>query len=238
MRTRYKPGERPLPMGLKIVYEDGDIVAVNKPAGLLTMATDRESERTAYFIMTDYVRKGYSKSRNRIFIVHRLDRETSGILIFAKNERTKFRLQEDWENTRKKYLAVVHGRLPAKEDVIQSYLEETSVNRVRSTNNKRKGKPSETAYIVLKQTKAMALLEVDLLTGRKHQIRVHLSEAGYPVVGDKKYGQEDDAHSRLALHAYSICFTHPTTGERLLLETQPPPYIESLVGKLAQPAAE
>lgn len=234
MRTRKKARGRPLPEGLVMIYEDSDILAVNKPAGLLTVATEREGTRTAYFILTDYVRKGSSKSRNRIFIVHRLDRETSGILIFARNERAKFRLQDDWENTLKKYLAVVHGKPARLADTIRSYLEEVSVHKVRSTHDARRGRLSETAYTVLKQTRNMALLEVDLLTGRKHQIRVHLAEAGYPVVGDKKYGLANDTHSRLALHARSISFTHPSTGERLTLEAKAPPYIEALIGKLEQ----
>jgi RluA family pseudouridine synthase len=230
VRTRNKSGYRALPHGLAIIHEDADIVVVNKPAGLLTVATDREAGRTAYFILTDYVRKGQAKSRNRVFIVHRLDRETSGVLIFAKSERAKFRLQEDWENTRKKYLAVVHGAPRRRADTISTLLEEVSVHTVRTTRDPRRGRLAKTAYTVLKKTKAMALLEVELLTGRKHQIRVHLAEAGTPIVGDRKYGLDGDRHSRLALHALSVCFTHPTTGNRLTLEAKPPPIFESLVG--------
>ena len=230
MRTRNRSGFRPLPHGLAIIHEDAQIIAVNKPAGLLTVATEREATRTAYFILTDYVRKGCPKSRNRVFIVHRLDRETSGVLVFAKNDHAKRRLQDDWENTRKKYLAVVHGRVRNRTDTISTRLEEVSVHSVRTTGDPRRGRAAQTAYTVLKQTVRMALLEVDLLTGRKHQIRVHLAEAGHPVVGDKKYGMADDKHSRLALHALSISFAHPATGARLTLEAAPPPYFESLVG--------
>ena len=104
-----RPKTKPLPQGLVIIHEDRDIIVVDKPPGLLTMGTDKEKSRTAYFILTDYVRKGYAKSRKRIFIVHRLDRDTSGILVFAKSEEAKLRLQGQWEETKKKYLAVVHG---------------------------------------------------------------------------------------------------------------------------------
>ena len=205
---------------------------VDKPAGLLTMGTDSEKSRTAYFFLTDYVRKGYSKSRNRIFIVHRLDRETSGILIFAKNVETKFRLQDQWKDTKKKYLAVVHGQCAKTSGTITTYLAENKAHVVYSTSDKAKGKLSSTAYTVLKQTKDFALLELDLLTGRKHQIRVHLAGIGHAVVGDHKYGTGDRDHTRLALHASSISFKHPSIGQQLTFESKIPAYFSQLVGKV------
>jgi RluA family pseudouridine synthase len=232
MRRRSEPGAKSLPRGLVILYEDRDILVVDKPAGLLTMGTDTDKTRTAYFILTDYVRKGYSKSRNRIFIVHRLDRETSGILVFAKNVEAKLRLQEQWKETEKKYLAVVHGRFERKSETITTYLAENKAHFVYSTSDTRKGKLSQTAYKVLKETKDFALLEVDLLTGRKHQIRVHLAGIGHAVVGDEKYGKGGRDHARLALHARAISFKHPFSGKRVTFETNVPEYFHRLVGSV------
>jgi RluA family pseudouridine synthase len=230
MRRHTGPSGKRLPGGLAIIHEDRDIIVVDKPPGLLTISTDREKSRTAYFILTDYVRKGVAKSRNRIFIVHRLDRETSGILLFAKNEAAKFRLQSQWRDTKKKYLAVVHGRCEKREETITTYLAENQAHGVYTTNDARKGKLAHTAYKVLKRTKDFSLLELDLLTGRKHQIRVHLAAIGHPVVGDPRYGRERKARYRLALHAKSISFAHPFSGEPLSFEAKAPAYFTALVG--------
>jgi 23S rRNA pseudouridine1911/1915/1917 synthase len=228
--NRSGPGARFLPRGLAVLFEDRDILVVDKPPGLLTMATDSEKTRTAYFILTDYVRKGYSKSRNRIFIVHRLDRDASGILVFAKSMEAKLRLQGQWNETEKRYLAVVHGRCERKAETITTYLAENKAHVVYSTSDNAKGKLSRTAYRALKQTKDYTLLEVDLLTGRKHQIRVHLAGIGHPIVGDRKYGKGDSGRTRLALHARSMAFKHPISGERLTFETNVPAYFNQLVG--------
>ena len=232
MYKRSTSNHKPLPHGLVILYEDSDVLVVDKPAGLLTMGTDSDKTRTAYFLLTDYVRKGYSKSRNRIFIVHRLDRETSGIVIFAKNVEAKIRLQERWKDTEKKYLAVVHGQCAKPSGTITTYLAENKAHIVYSTSDRTKGKLSSTGYKVLKQTKNFALLELDLLTGRKHQIRVHLAGIGHAVVGDRKYGKGDRDHTRLALHAISISFKHPFFGQQLTFESQVPVYFNQLVGKV------
>ncbi len=229
-----RPKTKPLPQGLVIIHEDRDIIVVDKPPGLLTMGTDKEKSRTAYFILTDYVRKGFARSRKRIFIVHRLDRDTSGILVFAKSEEAKLRLQGQWEDTKKKYLAVVHGKFENSSDTITTYLIENKAHNVYSTSDATKGKLAHTAYKVLKETKDFALLEVDLLTGRKHQIRVHLAGLGHPVVGDRKYGKGNEARTRLALHARSISFRHPFSGEQLTFETKAPEYFNKLVGSLTR----
>jgi RluA family pseudouridine synthase len=231
---RPRPSTKILSEGLVIIHEDRDILVVDKPPGLLTMGTDREKARTAYFILTDYVRRGCAKSKNRIFIVHRLDRETSGILIFAKSEEAKYFLQSHWKETKKKYLAVVHGKCEKWSDTITTYLVENKGHRVYSASDTTKGKLSHTAYRVLKETKDLALLEVDLLTGRKHQIRVHLADIGHPVVGDRKYGKGTKAHKRLALHAKSISFRHPFNGNQITFETKVPEYFNRLVGRLDQ----
>lgn len=262
MKTRSRPGPWRLPMGLAILYEDWDILVADKPAGLLTIATSREKARTAYFILTDYLRKGSAKSRRRLFIVHRLDRETSGVLVFAKNIEAKLRLQEQWKGreTDKKYLAVVHGRVTKQSGVITTYLAENKAHVVYSTPDAAKGKLSQTVYRVLRQTEDFSLLEVEPLTGRKHQIRVHLAGIGHPVVGDDKYGREyrvqraahpaarpdrrtgglADARlgrrlstrlsKRLALHARSLSFKHPSTGELLTFESAVPAVFGGLVG--------
>ena len=225
------PKKRHQPRGLEILYEDKDIIVVDKPAGLVTIGTANNKTNTAYYKLTDYVRKGNSKSRNRIFIVHRLDQSTSGVLVFAKNEEAKFRLQSQWKDTEKKYVAVVYGQLAKKEDVISSYLAENKVYIVYSTTDTTKGKLARTAYKVLKESRQFSLLEINLLTGRKNQIRVHLADKGHPVVGDRKYGKPKDAFRRLALHSKSISFKHPTTGRQMTFETRMPSYFNELVEK-------
>jgi RluA family pseudouridine synthase len=232
MKRSSGPEDRHPLKGLVIIYEDRDILVVDKPPGLLTIGTDTEKSRTAYFILTDYLRKGCSRSRKRLFIVHRLDRDTSGILVFAKSEQAKFYLQTHWNETSKKYLAVVHGKCQKSSETISTYLVENKAHNVYSTSDATKGKLSHTAYKVLKETRDFTLLEVDLLTGRKHQIRVHLANIGHPVVGDEKYGKKDVAHKRLALHSMSISLTHPFSQKRLTLRTRIPPYFKQLVGSL------
>ena len=232
MYKRSTSNHKFLPHGLLILHEDRDVLVVDKPAGLLTMGTDSDKTRTAYFFLTDYVRKGYSKSRNRIFIVHRLDRETSGVVIFAKNIEAKVRLQDQWKDTEKKYLAVVHGQCARMSGTITTYLAENKAHIVYSTSDRTRGKLSTTGYKVLKQTKDSALLELDLWTGRKHQIRVHLAGIGHAVIGDRKYGKEDRDHTRLALHARSISFKHPFSRQQLTFEAQVPVYFNRLVGKV------
>ncbi len=222
-----------LPHGLTILYEDRDLLVVDKPPGLLTIGTDRDKSRTAYYILTDYVRKGCARSRERVYIVHRLDRETSGVLVFAKSEEAKRRLQDGWDETEKKYLAVVHGQCRKSAETITTYLAENKAHVVYSTSDPTKGKLAHTAYRVLKQTQDFALLQVDLLTGRKNQIRVHLAGIGRAIVGDRKYGHANDPHAALALHAQSIAFRHPFSGERLTFSAKPPRYFDKLVGGVA-----
>jgi len=216
--------------GLAILYEDADIIVIDKPAGLLTIATDKEKSETAYFILTDYVRKGSARSRARVFIVHRLDRDTSGFLVFAKTFASKTTLQEDWATTEKHYLAIVHGKPVKKADTITSYLAENKVHRVYSTMNSRQGRLASTGYKVLKEAKGMTLLDVHLLTGRKNQIRVHLADIGHPVVGDKKYGDAKGARARLALHAWTLSFVHPVSGQRMTLVAPPPLSFSKIMG--------
>jgi len=224
------------PKGISILHEDKDVIIVEKPSGLLTIGTERDKTRTVHTILNDYVRKGDPRSRNRVYIVHRLDRDTSGILIFARSETAKSFLQEDWQNTDKYYLTVVYGSLSLKNGTISSYLAESSAFSVYSTPDPAKGKLSHTEYTLLKEFKGLSLLEIHLLTGRKHQIRVHLAENGHPVVGDKKYGKGNDAYGTMALHARSISFTHPVSRKRLTFATAIPDFFIRLVGPTELPA--
>jgi tRNA pseudouridine32 synthase/23S rRNA pseudouridine746 synthase/23S rRNA pseudouridine1911/1915/1917 synthase len=141
-------------------------------------------------------------------------------------------LQDQWNETEKKYLTVVHGTCKKKSDTISTYLAENKAHVVYSTSDRTKGRLSQTAYKVLRQTKDFALLEVDLLTGRKNQIRVHLADIGHAVVGDKKYGKVGGAYRRLALHARSICFQHPTSGQRMVFVAKVPAFFDRLVGRV------
>ena len=203
------------PLGLDILYEDRVVIVVNKSAGLLTMSTGSDGGRTAYSTLTNYVRKGQLKSRNRVFIVHRLDRDTSGVIIFARTEEAKMTLQENWGDAEKTYLAFVDGHPDPPEGTISSYLVENNARRVYSTSDTGAGKLSHTQYRVLKTVGERSLLEISLLTGRKNQIRVHLADKGWPIVGDSKYGHKIRDNKRLALHSRIISFAHPYSGERL-----------------------
>ena len=218
------------PKGLTILHEDKDILVVEKPAGLLTVGTERNKSRTVHYLLNDYIRKGNPKSRNRVYVVHRLDQDTSGILLFAKSEPAKKFLQEHWEQTDKYYLAIVQGRLTAKEGTISTYLAENAAHRVYSTPDTARGKLSHTVYKVVKETKGFSLVEIHLLTGRKHQIRVHFADKGHPVAGDSKYGSGKIVSKRLALHARSISFTHPFNGNQTTFDTGMPEDFDKLFG--------
>ena len=232
MRKRTASGARFLPKGLAVLYEDKDIMVVDKPAGLLTVSTEREKTRTAHFILTEYIRKGCGRCRKQLFVVHRLDRDTSGLLIFAKSEEAKDRLQAQWKQTEKKYLAVVHGKCEKSSGTITSYLAEDSAYNVYSTPDSTKGKLAQTVYSVLKETRNFTLLEVLLLTGRKNQIRVHLAGIGHPIVGDVKYGKPNEPHERMALHSRSLSFKHPFSGKQLAFEAEVPEFFSTLVGRI------
>jgi RluA family pseudouridine synthase len=228
-----RPTRKHGPRGLTLLHEDKDLIVVEKSSGLLTIGSDRDKTRTVHYLLNDYVRKGNPKSRNRVYVVHRLDRDTSGVLVFAKSEQAKQFLQEHWEQTDKYYLAIVHGRLMPREGTISTYLAENDAQKVYSTLNTARGKLSHTEYKVLQEAKGFSLVEVHLLTGRKHQIRVHFAGKGHPVVGDKKYGDGAAVSSRLALHARSISFTHPFNGRHMSFDTGMPEDFVRLLGKLS-----
>lgn len=229
-RKKFKaPPKRFQPRGIPVLYEDHDILVVDKRSGLLTVSNENDRENTAYFMLTDYVRKGNPKSRNRIFIVHRLDRDTSGVIVFAKTEQAKQALQEQWPGFTKTYSAVVQGILAEKEGLISTYLAENSIHKMYSVSDPGKGKLARTGYRVVRESDRCSLLEVNLLTGRKNQIRVHFYEKGHPVLGDKKYGTKEKGVKRLALHATSLTLFHPYTGQEMTFESKIPGYFHALV---------
>ena len=223
------PPKRFQPKGLRVIYEDHYILVVDKRSGLLSVSNEHVKENTAHYLLNEYVKKGNQKSKNRVYIVHRLDRDTSGVLIFAKTERAKQKLQSEWDKFEKKYYAVVHGVLTEKEGLISSYLAENSIHRMYSVANPEKGKLSKTRYKVIRESSKFSLLLIDLLTGRKNQIRVHFSEKGHPVAGDKIYGEKDKDIKRLTLHSAFMSINHPFTNENMIFESQAPAYFKSLV---------
>ncbi len=206
-----------------ILYEDAYLIALEKPAGLLSIGTDREKTKTFYKKVSEYV-KDSNGDEGKIFIVHRLDREVSGVMIFAKSEEIKEALQENWAENEKIYLALVEGHPRQREGTIQNWLKENAALQVYICHENTPGAQlAVTHYQVLHTYATKSLLEVKIETGRKHQIRIHLSGIGCPIVGDKKYGAVTSSIGRLGLHAFSLEFTHPVTEERIRLESAVPP---------------
>jgi RluA family pseudouridine synthase len=223
------PPKKYQPKGLIVLYEDQDLLIVNKSNGLLTVSTDKEKDKTAFALLNNYVRKGNSRSKNRVYIVHRLDRETSGVLVFAKNDKAKHFLQEHWASFDKVYFAVAYGKLREKEGLITSYLLENKAHRMYSAKDSAQGKFAKTGFKVVNESKNFSLLKINLYTGRKNQIRVHLADKGHPVAGDSVYGKIDKRIRRMALHALSITITHPFTREKISFETELPVYFKTIM---------
>jgi len=187
---------------MNIIYEDKEILVVEKEPHQLTIATTKKESNTLYNEASIYVKKQYPK--NKIFIVHRLDKETSGLVIFAKNQAKKYTLQNNWSNVKREYLCIVEGKLPKKKDTLKSYLIESKTLEVFETKDKEKGKLAITEYEVLKENNKYSLLKINIKTGRRNQIRVQLSSIGNPIIGDKKYGSKTNPLKRLGLHANLI----------------------------------
>lgn len=212
MRTKFLPFE--------IIYEDRDLIVIDKPAGLLTTHTKllgraaREEQPTAENFLNAYVRKGQLRSSKRVYLVHRLDRETSGVMMFVKDERLSELIREKWNTiTEKTYVARVQGLITEERGVFESHLQEDADGyRVRSVPPPA-GKPARTEWRVLAREASVTRVEVSLKSGRKNQIRVHFSEAGHPVVGDVKYGARKA--DRLYLRSVRLVLTHPLTGKRM-----------------------
>ncbi|MEG1543282.1 MAG: RluA family pseudouridine synthase [Tannerellaceae bacterium] len=216
---------------LKIVWEDNDLIVVDKRSGLLSMATDRVKEKTAYHLLSEYVKK--SDPHNRIFILHRLDRDTSGLMMFSKNRTAQQELQTNWNDmiTDRSYVAVVEGRPQLDNDLIVSTLTENASMKVYVTATGG-GQEAITRYKLIRTNERYSLLELTLETGRKNQIRAQMESIGNPIAGDAKYGARTNPAGRLALHARRLCFIHPTTREEMRFETSVPPSFNALVKEI------
>lgn len=223
---------------LDIIYEDEDIIAINKPSGLLSIASDREKGHTAYRYVSDYLS---SKDKNsRIFVVHRLDEDTSGVLIFAKNYEVREALQNHWNEIVEKrgYYAVVEGEGLPDSGRYEDYLAENSLHLVYVTKNKKEGKLCVTNFKKMAEKNGMTLLDVDIETGRKNQIRVQFGYRGHHVIGDDKYGEPINPINRLGLHAYQLTLTNPLNGKKYDFKTDMPSSMKSLFWKVRNPKPE
>ena len=216
---------------LRILFEDESLIVVDKPAGLLSIATESERERTAYHELTEYLRNSPTRRRERVWIVHRLDRETSGLMVFAKTATAKSILQQEWDEVEKRYQAVVEGAPPAERGTFESDLNEASPSKVHSAPRSERTRHAITRYRVLARFGVRSLIELTLVTGRRHQIRVHLADAGCPVVGDEKYGAATNPAKRLALHACGLSFRHPATQKAMNFESPLPGDLARLVSR-------
>jgi 23S rRNA pseudouridine1911/1915/1917 synthase len=217
-----KEPRAPLPRGLAVVHEDEDVIVVEKPAGLSTIATERERVRTVYAHLTARARG--RRPPGRVFVVHRLDRDASGLLVFATSAAAKATLQAQFATHRveRTYLAVVDGRIGRAEGTIRSRLLDDGPGPVRETRDPARGRAAVTHWRVRQTGGRHTLVEVRLETGRRNQIRVHLAGIGHPIAGDARYGSRTDPVGRLALHAHVLGFDHPATGTRLRFVSPPP----------------
>ncbi|MGE0088051.1 MAG: RluA family pseudouridine synthase [Bacteroidales bacterium] len=208
--------------GLKIVFEDPYLVVIEKKSGLLSIGTDKEREKTAYTILSDQVKK--ENPRNKIFVIHRLDRDTSGLMMFAKSMEIQEKIQKTWDETilDRIYVALVEGNVEKEEGTITSWLKESVALKMHSAPYDNGGQKAITHYKVIEKNRYYSLLEVKLETGRKNQIRVHMQDIGHPVVGDKKYGSKQNPIGRVGLHARVLAFMHPVTGKVVRFETNVP----------------
>jgi 23S rRNA pseudouridine1911/1915/1917 synthase len=210
---------RKLSRGLVLLYEDRDLLVVDKPPGLLSIAAGAEREKTAYWILSEYLRRKGEKRRPAV--VHRLDRETSGVMLFAKSDTVKRKLMEHWDEAvlERRYLALAEGELTEAEGTIDAPLGEDQKGRVIVLSG---GQRAVTHWKLLKTGRGLSLLSLELETGRRNQIRAHLAHLGHPVAGDKKYGAKTDPLNRLCLHAERIVFHHPQDGRVLTFTVKGP----------------
>ena len=225
-----KSAQRVLPPSLAVLHEDDDVIVVLKAHGLLTVATEREKDTTVQAYLNDYLKE---KGEGRIHVVHRIDRETSGVLVFAKNFEARERLKNRFaaHDVDRIYIAIVEGKMNPAHGTIRSNLLERKDLRMASVDRHPDAKPAVTHYRTIEETKRYSMLEITLETGRKNQIRAHLSEARHPVVGDRLYGSEINPLKRLGLHAKLLGFEHPTTGKRMTFTAPVPKVFTDLFRK-------
>lgn len=216
---------------VKVLFEDQYIVVIEKASGLLSVANENAREKNAFHIVQDYVR--HDNPDAQLYVCHRLDQYTSGILIFAKDQEFMYELRSNWDYyvKERKYMCVTENIPPRQEDTIESLLTEDSHMRVFSTDDEEKGRLAVTHYRVLQTRGRYALVDVEIFTGKKNQIRVHMSEMGCPIAGDQKYGAETNPARRLMLHNYRLAFIHPVTGELMRFSLTTP----QVFRKLTQP---
>jgi 23S rRNA pseudouridine1911/1915/1917 synthase len=223
---------------IQVVYEDAALVVLEKPAGLLTVGTDNDKTDTLFFRLNEYLRTHDADNPQRALVVHRLDRETSGLVLFAKSQAVQQKLQESWPQVEKLYRAIVAGEPEPTQGTITGYLTETSALQVFHNDHRTPGGRLAITHYRLLQTRGdYSLLEVRLQTGRKHQIRVHLAGLGCLVVGDRRYGSKEDPCGRLGLHACTLVFAHPLTGEPLRFHSPLPAALARLFPGRPGPAA-
>lgn len=214
---------------LSIIHEDDEFVVLNKASGLISVASEKETQKTAYRLVNEHVQ--HNDANARVFVVHRLDEDTSGVLIFVKNTKLQEALQDDWNNIVKKrgYYAIIEGHLDQETGVVKSFLHKTKTNMMYSGHKSKDGQYAETEYKVIKTNDKYSLVDVNIKTGRKNQIRVHMNDLGHPVVGDKKYGVKNEEAMRLMLHAYELQFVHPFTGKLIKFKANTPRSFEELM---------
>ncbi|NVO01216.1 MAG: RluA family pseudouridine synthase [Bacteroidetes bacterium] len=215
--------------GISIIFEDQHLIVIDKHSGTLSIATDTEKKQTAYSMLSEHVK--LQNPDNKIFVVHRLDRETSGLMMFAKNENVQKLLQETWQETisERTYLAIIEGELDPPQGTYTSYLRESKALKMHSSQIPGSGEKAITHFKTLKSSAQFSLVKVNLETGKKNQIRVHLQDIGHPIIGDKKYGSEINPIGRLGLHAWVLSFKHPITERDLHFETNIPAKFSRLI---------
>ena len=215
--------------GLKIVFEDDSLIVIDKEAGILSVSTDKEKARTIYNSLNEYVKK--KNKNNRIFVLHRLDREASGLLVFAKEAEIQSIFQKNWDNLVKEYIytAVVEGQPEKKSDTVKSWLSENKNLVMKSSLFDNGGMEAITNYKTVKTSGRYTLLDFELETKRKNQLRVQMQSIGHPVVGDKKYGASNNPIKRIALHVRRMTVKHPVTGEVLEFTSTIPKAMMNLV---------
>ena len=225
------PIRRKTRSNLPIIYEDNDLIVINKPTKLLSVPSDNEKGSTAFRMVNDYLQQ--KDKHNRAFIVHRLDEDTSGVLMFAKNAKMANALTEgdNWNNLTKKrgYFAIIEGQLEKKEGTITSYLKKNAQNMMYSSKKKGDGQYAVTNYKVISETKDYSLVDVNIDTGRKNQIRVHFGDLGHYIIGDDKYGEPSNPLKRLGLHAYELDIIHPFNKKLMKFKAPMPKEFENLM---------